>query len=494
MVVILAYFFAVVYFLCLAFIALYAMGVLFLGIQFLRYRAHLQKDIPHLSLQDGPFVTIQLPIYNERYVVERLLDAVAQIDYPYDKLEIQVLDDSKDETVAIINAKAADLAQQGLPIVVIRRPAREGFKAGALAHAMPLVKGEYIAIFDADFVPKPDFLHKMLPFLLQNASTAMVQTHWEHINRNYSIFTEIQAFHLDAHFAIEQMVRSEAGYFMNFNGTAGIWRKSAIEDSGGWQTDTLTEDLDLSYRARLKGWHLQYVHNVGVPAELPMVMSAIKSQQFRWMKGGAEVARKILAKVWKSDYSLTAKWQATHHLLGSSGFIASFMLSVVHLPMVLTTRLYPSIFENFIALTTAFSFPLLFLAFFYLLASHASTKNWMHAVKRMVYVFPAFMIVLMGLGYHNARASWLGLRLKRSPFIRTPKFNTTQAASPISSNVYVTLLPKQFSWVEWGLWLYFVVGFGVFTYLTIWPAMVFQLIMSVGYGIVLYAEYRQNNR
>ncbi|MEM7659806.1 MAG: cellulose synthase family protein [Bacteroidota bacterium] len=302
-----------VYLLALISIFLYSLGQLHLVITFLRHRKHEQMLPPLEGDEDLPFVTIQLPIYNELYVVERLLDNIAALDYPKNRYEVQLLDDSTDETVEVAAKKVAELQAKGLDITQVRRPDRVGFKAGALGYGLEFAKGDFVAIFDADFLPKPNYLRATMAHFTDD-NIGVVQARWEHINRDYSLFTQAQAFHLDAHFTIEQFSRGQEGLYLNFNGTAGVWRKACIIDAGGWEADTLTEDLDLSYRAQIKGWRFRYVDEIGAPAELPVEMGAIKSQQYRWMKGGAEVARKMLWKVWRSDAPLIRKIHGSLHL------------------------------------------------------------------------------------------------------------------------------------------------------------------------------------
>lgn len=254
------------------------------------------KTFDFSNPEEIPLVTIQLPVFNEMYVMDRLLDNIALIDYPKDKLEIQVLDDSTDETVQTTFEHVEKLKQTGLNIQHITRTDRSGFKAGALKEGLEVAKGEFIAIFDADFLPKPNWLKRTIPYF-KDKKIGVVQTRWGHINRDYSILTKIQAFALDAHFTLEQVGRSSKGHFINFNGTAGVWRKTCIIDAGNWEGDTLTEDLDLSYRAQLKNWKFKYLEDVETPAELPIIISAARSQQFRWNKGGAENFRKMMWKI-----------------------------------------------------------------------------------------------------------------------------------------------------------------------------------------------------
>jgi len=248
-----------------------------------------------------PMVTVQLPLYNEQYVVERLIDTIAAFDYPKDRFEIHILDDSNDETLDIVKRKVEEYKAKGFQIEQILRPIRQGFKAGALKDGTIFAKGEFLAIFDADFMPRADFLKKTVPFF-QDPKVGVVQTRWEHINQNYSLITKLQALQLNVHFTVEQVGRMQGDYFLQFNGTAGVWRKSTIDDAGGWEADTLTEDLDLSIRAQMKGWKIKFLEEIGSPAELPAEMNALKSQQFRWMKGGAETARKMLPTQEKKQY------------------------------------------------------------------------------------------------------------------------------------------------------------------------------------------------
>ncbi len=281
-----------------------------------------------------PYVTIQLPVYNEMYVMDRLLDNIAEIDYPKDKLEIQVLDDSTDETIESTKAHVEKIQATGIDIKHITRVDRTGFKAGALKAGLKTAKGDFIAIFDSDFLPKKDWLKRTVPYF-KDSQIGVVQTRWGHINRNYSILTKIQAFALDAHFTLEQVGRNSKGHFINFNGTAGIWRKTCILDAGNWEGDTLTEDLDLSYRAQLKNWKFKYLEDVETPAELPVVISAARSQQFRWNKGGAENFKKMRWRVIKSKNIPTkTKVHGLLHLLNSTMFLNILIVGVLSIPML----------------------------------------------------------------------------------------------------------------------------------------------------------------
>ena len=291
----------IIYTISLLLIFMYAIAQLNLLLNYLASKKKVDNS-PKFDFskpEEIPYITIQLPVYNEMYVMERLLDNIALIEYPREKLEIQVLDDSTDETVETTRAHVEKLAATGLDIKHITRIDRTGFKAGALKEGLVIAKGEFIAIFDSDFLPEPDWLKRTVPYF-KDEKIGVVQTRWGHLNRNYSILTKIQAFALDAHFTLEQVGRNSKGHFINFNGTAGLWRKTCIIDAGNWEGDTLTEDLDLSYRAQLKNWKFKYLENVETPAELPIVISAARSQQFRWNKGGAENFRKMLGRVLKS--------------------------------------------------------------------------------------------------------------------------------------------------------------------------------------------------
>ena len=329
-----------IYLLTMLLLFLYSMGQLHLTLAYLKARKKEQVEIPEIN--SYPFVTVQLPVYNEKYVVERLIDTVYQLDYPKDLLEIQVLDDSTDETVELIANKVAHHRKNGILIEHVQRADRSGFKAGALAYGLTQAKGEYVAIFDADFVPSKDFLLKTIPHF-ENKEIGVVQTRWGHLNRNYSLFTKIQAFALNAHFSVEQTGRNYSNSFINFNGTAGVWRKACIEDAGGWSADTLTEDLDLSYRAQMKGWKFKFLEEVETLAELPILMPAIKSQQYRWNKGAAETAVKNLKKVWKGSFPFKTKIHATFHLLNSSIFVLLLFGGIFSLPVLYIKYQHPEI-------------------------------------------------------------------------------------------------------------------------------------------------------
>ncbi|GAB4403553.1 MAG: glycosyltransferase [Bacteroidia bacterium] len=479
-----------IYGVSLVLIVLYSLGQLHLIVTFLR-RRHDRPTIPPLEGMEGlPFVTIQLPIYNELYVVERLLDAVGAMDYPKDRFEIQLLDDSTDETVAVAARKVAALQAMGVQIEHIRRPHRTGYKAGALAYGLEQARGEYIAIFDADFLPHADFLRAMLANFT-HPRVGVVQARWEHLNRDYSIFTEVQAFHLDAHFTVEQFSRAANGYYLNFNGTAGIWRKTCIEDAGGWHADTLTEDLDLSYRAQLRGWEFRYVDEIGTPAELPAEMGAIKSQQYRWMKGGAEVARKMLLNVWRSPAPILLKLHATMHLLSSSVFILVLLLGASSIPLLyLKHEVYHSNMNFLLVPVIALICSSVILACLYIVTFSRREQTLGQALRRFLLNYIPFLSFSMGLSLHNTIAVLQGFWGKKTPFVRTPKFNVTGQSGKIQTSKYISrsiqpgVLGELFMALYFGLGVVLTFRFHDFSLL---PFLMMELI---GFGVVGLWSFR----
>ncbi|MEM6814551.1 MAG: cellulose synthase family protein [Bacteroidota bacterium] len=432
------------------------------------------------DLKEYPKVTIQLPVYNERYVVERLIDSVCKLDYPLDKLEIQVLDDSNDETVDIIARKVKWYSQKNIDIQHIRRPNRIGFKAGALQYGMEEAKGEYIAIFDADFVPHSDFLLRTLP-KFNEERIGMVQTKWGHLNKDYGLLTKIQAFWLDAHFTVEQKGREQAGSFINFNGTAGVWKKECIEDAGGWQYDTLTEDLDLSYRAQLKGWKFVYREEIESPAELPVVIPAIKSQQYRWNKGAAETARKTLGKVFRSSMGWKHKWRAVFHLLNSSVFLLLLIAAILSIPMLYIKEFNPELGLIF-DLGSIFVIGFLAMGFFYWVSAKASHPNY--TFKYFLTNFPVFLAFSMGMALHNSIAVIEGYLGFKTPFIRTPKFNIKNKKDSWKGNLYLKKVLSPVTFFEGLLAIYF--AYGIFSGFKLedYGLMLFHLMMAMGFGYV----------
>ncbi|MCU0369638.1 MAG: glycosyltransferase family 2 protein [Cyclobacteriaceae bacterium] len=474
----------IIYSISLLYIFLFSLGQLHLTFVYLREKR--KKSIEPPLLKEYPLVTVQLPVFNEKYVVERLLDAVSKFNYPKENLEIQVLDDSTDETTQLIRRKIEALVTQGLNIKIIHRTIRKGFKAGALADSMSSVKGEFIAIFDADFVPEPDFLLKTLPYFA-DSKIGVVQTRWGHLNRDYSILTQLQAFGLDAHFSIEQTGREAAGSFINFNGTCGVWRKSCIEDAGGWQDDTLTEDLDLSYRAQLRGWKFHYLEEVATPGELPVIMPAIKSQQYRWNKGAAETARKNFGKVFLSNLPLQNKIHAFFHLFNSSVFVFLLIAAILSIPMLLIKQQHPELVWLFHA-GIIFLMGFFSITFFYWIATKRFYKD--APVKTFYSLFPRFLIVSMGLSFHNGVAVLEGLVGRKTPFIRTPKFNITNKRQPWLGNTYIHTKITLSSWAEALLCLYFIFGIVAGIWFKDGSLIFFHVMLAMGFGSIFYYSVR----
>ena len=439
-------------------------------------------------LDNLPPVTVQLPVYNEKYVVERLIDAVCKFDYPKDLLEIQVLDDSTDETIEIVAAKVTEWQDKGIDVQHVRREGREGFKAGALQYGLDRSKGDYVAIFDADFLPKEDFLKRTLEVF--EDGVGLVQTRWGHLNKDYSMLTRLQAFGLDAHFSIEQTGRSHAGSFINFNGTGGIWRKECIYDAGGWSADTLTEDLDLSYRAQMKGWKFSYLEDCVAPAELPVIMPAIKSQQYRWNKGAAETAKKNLGKVLRSNILFGNKLHAAFHLFNSSIFVCLLIASILSIPMLFIKDANPGL-EILFDLGSIFLIGFFSIAFFYWIATKQTYPN----KTRSYYfrIFPVFLTVSMGLSLHNGIAVLEGLLGFKSPFIRTPKFNITNKKDKWQDNVYIKPKISLLTILEGLLCLYFIAGIAAGIHLHDWGLIIFHVMLALGFGSVFYHSVKTIN-
>ena len=439
-----------------------------------------------------PYVTIQLPVFNELYVMERLLECINLIDYPRTKLEIQVLDDSTDESVELTRTLVADLQKGGLDITQIRRKDRVGFKAGALKEGLITAKGEFIAIFDADFLPQSDWLLQTVP-QFENEEIGVVQTRWSHINRDYSVLTQIQAFALDAHFTLEQVGRNSKDHFMNFNGTAGIWRKTCIIDAGNWEGDTLTEDLDLSYRAQLKNWKFKYLEDVETPSELPVVMSSIRSQQFRWNKGGAENFQKMVKKVVRSkNIKLSTKLHSVLHLLNSTMFLNVFFVGVLSIPMLYIKNewghlsLYFDLSSFFIVST------LIFFSCYWVLYKYKKGGGWLNFLD-YIKLFFTFYTVAMGFSYHNSLAVLEGHRGKRSDFIRTPKFNIKTLKDSWKKKKYTSKKISKNTLVEGLLTLYFL--FGMYSAFVVGEAgdfglFPFHLMLFIGFGFVFINSFK----
>ncbi len=439
-----------------------------------------------------PLVTIQLPVYNELYVMERLLNNIAQIAYPKDKLEIQVLDDSTDESLETTRQLVKQLQATGLDIQHITRTNRNGFKAGALKEGLKTAKGEFIAIFDADFLPKPNWLQQTIPYF-KDSHIGVVQTRWGHLNRDYSLLTKVQAFALDAHFTLEQTGRNSQGHFINFNGTAGVWRKTCILDAGNWQADTLTEDLDLSYRAQLKNWKFKYLEHVETPAELPVAISAAKSQQFRWNKGGAENFQKMLLRVLKNK-QLSAKTKAHGllHLLNSTLFLNVLLVAILSIPMLYIKNQHPSLKPYFSVMSIFVLSTMIFFACYWVVYRRIYGNTLKDFIK-YIGMFFTFFSVAMGFSLHNTVAVLEGHLGKRSEFIRTPKFNINTVQDSYKDNKYlkstfsfrVVLEGLLMGYFAFGMYSAFVVGTGDFG---LFP---FHLMLFLGFGYVFFKSVLQ---
>lgn len=448
----------------------------------------VSKPAP-LQEEDLPFVTIQLPIYNEMYVVERLIEAISRFDYPKEKMEIHILDDSTDETVDIVQKLVETYRKQGFQIEQIRRTVRQGFKAGALKEAMGQAKGDFVAIFDADFVPRKDFLLATLPYFFSNPKTGVVQTRWEHINRDYSLLTRLQALQLNVHFTVEQQGRQGGQLLLQFNGTAGVWRKTTIEDAGGWEADTLTEDLDLSIRAQLKGWEIIYLEKFESPAELPSEMNGLKSQQFRWMKGGAETARKMLPTLWRSNFSLRKKFFGTMQLLGSAVFLFVFVAGVFSVPLLIAMPhlgIHPAFMTVFLA-------SLLSIGVVYYVANVEAALKPESLVKKIgkfIVLFPLFLALSMGLSLHNSIAVLQGYLGKKTPFVRTPKFNIQGIKDSLKTKKYLTQKLPLTTVLEGLLAIYFLGAIWLGFELKNETFLVFHLLLVIGYGTICYYSIR----
>ena len=454
-----------------------------------KFRFENSNSTPYFDLANAPKVTVQLPMYNEMYVAERIIETCAEIDYPRDKFQIQVLDDSTDETKDIIANKCAEVAARGINIQHIHRTDRTGYKAGALDCAMDKVEGEFIAIFDADFVPSKDFLMRTIPYFSENVG--VVQTRWGHLNKSYSLLTELQAFGLNGHFAIEQGGRNASGHYINFNGTAGVWRRATIDDAGGWEHDTITEDLDLSYRAQMKGWRFVYLEEVESPAELPITMSALKSQQHRWMKGGAEV----FIKMWKrlattKGLKIGDRIHGLAHLFNSSVFVFILILSLLSLAVLHIKDSFSDL-NIFIKYGMYFFSSTIFLAFYYWNSFRDKRGNFFGDLLRFLGRFVQFLTVSMALGLSNAVAVIEGYLGIKSSFVRTPKFNVAKK-DEFKGNKYDKKSLSIINILEGILMVTFgftAVNRALYGDLGMVP---FHLMLAIGYGIIFFNTLKEN--
>ncbi|MEN8149288.1 MAG: glycosyltransferase [Planctomycetota bacterium] len=472
---------------------LYALNSIYLVWSFRRHRKGQLERAHRIRAEywakaeeeDLPTVTIQLPIYNERYVAGRLIHAAAKVDYPRDKLEIQVLDDSTDDTVDVVAEHVDHYRKLGIRIVHLHRDNRDGYKAGALRDGVAATDSQLLAVFDADFVPEPDFLRKTVPFF-EDGKVGMVQARWGHANEKFSWLTRVQAIALDGHFGIEQGGRGWGGFFLNFNGTAGIWRKQAIEDAGGWEADTLTEDIDLSYRAQLAGYRMEYVVDVEVPAELPADVFAFKSQQRRWAKGSIECAKKLLPKIYAARIPFRQKVQATLHVTQHIVYCLVVMMALLGLPLTASWHgdVHVAYYVAMIGLLVMiFAFP----SILYVQAQKELRSDWR---KRLRYM-PVLMMVGTGVAVSNSRAVMEALLGIKTGFVRTPKRSMTGSKRDVKkAGTYK--LPLDLTFVfEALLSVYCLVGLGL--YLSTGRVIIgpFLALFSVAFGTMAIATFRE---
>jgi len=439
---------------------------------------------PPARFERLPRLTVQLPLFNEMYVAERLIDSVCALDYPRDRLEIQVLDDSTDETTAIAAALVARRRAEGFEIFHLHREHRRGYKAGALDGGLRVARGEFIAIFDADFAPQPDFARELIDHFT-DPRVGMVQARWGHLNPHHSPLTRVQSMLLDGHFVIEHTARNRSGRFFNFNGTAGIWRRTCIEDAGGWQHDTLTEDLDLSYRAQMKGWDFVFVPDHVAPAELPVEMGAFKSQQHRWAKGSIQTAQKLLPTLWRSRLPWRVKIEATFHLTANFAYLLMVLLALLVVPAVhLRQHVAPwliAVVDLPLVLGSTLS-----VAAFYVVAQRVALGS-LRGIFRWV---PCLMAIGIGLSINNSRAVLEALRGRHSEFRRTPKYNLKRGEG-LTARRYRGGVNGD-TWIELALAVWFAVGTAWTIQRGLWGAVPFLLLFEAGYAFTALSTLSQS--
>lgn len=491
MIDILSHIIIVIYSIAILLIFFYSLAQLNLLLNYLKSKKSISnhEKFDFQNENEIPVITIQLPIYNEKYVVERLLLQVAKLDYPNEKLEIQVLDDSADDSVEQTLKLVSQIAQTGVDIKHITRTNRVGFKAGALKEGLLTAKGEFIAIFDADFLPEKDWLMKTVPFF-KNDKVGVVQTRWGHINKKYSILTKIQAFALDAHFTLEQVGRNSKLHFINFNGTAGIWRKKCIIDAGNWESDTLTEDLDLSYRAQLKKWEFVYLEDVVTPAELPAILSAARSQQFRWNKGGAENFVKMKQRVIDSNtISLKTKLHGLLHLLNSSMFLCIFIIAFLSVPVLFIKNQYSHLSIVFDIMVFFIITSIIFFICYWHTYKTIVGKGFVNFSKYTALFF-TFYSIAMGFSFQNSVAVLEGLLGKKSEFIRTPKLNIEGFKDKWKENNYINKTISKYAFFEGLLMLYFLFALVAGYELNDFALYPFHLMLFSGFSYVFFNSFK----
>lgn len=454
---------------------------------YLYHRHKFRLPTPKSRFERLPRVTVQLPIFNEMYVTERLIAAVAKLDYPRELLEIQVLDDSTDETQGIARACVDRFRAEGLDISYVHRTNRKGFKAGALENGLALAKGELVAVFDADFVPGPDFLRRTVDFFT-DPGVGMVQARWGHLNREYSVLTQAQAILLDGHFVVEHTARNRSGRFFNFNGTAGIWRRAAIADGGGWQHDTLTEDLDLSYRAQMKGWRFVYLPDLVVPAEVPVEMNSFKSQQHRWAKGSIQTALKLWPLLRKAGLPKEVRREAFFHLTANVAYLLMIPLTLL-LPVTVVVRVSHGWYEVLLLDIPFFAAATFSVFVFYATSQGEQGKGWWERLKRL----PLVMALGIGLSVNQARAVVEALMGYETGFTRTPKHGVKGAGESVARKHYkaaVTFQPI----VELALAAYMTYGVVYLVQREVYYSLPFLVLFQVGFGYVGLASLYEGLR
>ena len=465
----------IVYFAILAVLSIYGVYRVKQVSEFWRYSKFPPKPKGEFAEADLPHITVQLPLFNEMYVVERLVKAVTEIDYPRERLEIQVLDDSTDETVNIARATVANYARQGFDIHYIHRNDRTGFKAGALENGMKTAKGNLIGIFDADFVPKPDFLRKLVHFFTE-ATVGCAQMRWAHINGSYNLLTRLQTIMLDGHFVVEQTTRNRSGNFFNFNGTAGIWRRDAIEMSGGWQHDTLTEDTDLSFRAQLMGWKFIYLLDEEAPAEVPVEINAFKAQQRRWAKGVLQVWFKLYRRIWHAPLPLRVKLEMFFRLTGNISYPLMIVASFMQFPLLLV-RYNQGLYQLMVL-----DVPLLFFSTVSVVLFYGSAIWYLDRSRSRLLHLPLVMGLGIGLAFSNARAVLEALAGVKSDFVRTPKYRVENTDDESWKRKKYKRKHGWLPLLELSFALYFVLAIGYAVRMHMWGPIVFLLLFFFGYG------------
>ena len=479
---------------CLILVFFYALAQFNLLINYLSEKNNSKKLIKwdFKKKNEMPFVTIQLPIYNELYVIKRLLKSIIKINYPSEKLEIQVLDDSDDNSIELTKKLINKIKSTGIDIIHLKRKNRIGYKAGALKIGLERSKGDFIAIFDSDFIPNPDFLIKTIPYF-KNKIVGMVQTKWEHINRNFSILTKVQAFGLDGHFSLEQVGRNFKNHFINFNGTAGVWRKSTIIDAGNWEGDTLTEDLDLSYRAQLKNWKFIYLEKIETPAELPVAVSAVRSQQYRWNKGGAENFQKNIFNVLKSSkINFKTKLHAFVHLLNSTMFLNIFIIGFLSVPMLYVKNKWIEL-DWYFTINSLFILSTLIFYICYWFLHKQKYGSGLINIFNFTIRFITFYSIMTAFSFHNSIAVIKGHLGIKSPFIRTPKFNIgVDEKNTLNQNRYLQKSITLYTLIEAIMSLYFL--FGLLSAFNIgengdFSLFPFHLLLFLGFGFITIKSF-----